>query len=181
MMILGLFPPSSSVTLFKLDLLAASITLRPVRVLPVKAIWSTRQHEVATPTDRSYLLDLGMLCKGLADFGTSAVDDIDDTRRDSSLLCDLSEEQSGEGSEFGGLEDDCVSTSQGRGNLPSQQHDCVLRSERQHKRRNIVEDSPGKFHATICATQPIGSWRVYDSLSSDVSMTLPEILSAHPA
>ena len=50
-MMLGLFPPSSRVTGFKLDLAAASMTLRPTRVLPVKATFSIFMwDEMAAPT-----------------------------------------------------------------------------------------------------------------------------------
>jgi len=49
-MMFGLFPPSSSVTVFKFDLAAASMTLRPTRVEPVNATFSIFMcDEIAAP------------------------------------------------------------------------------------------------------------------------------------
>ena len=50
-MIFGLFPPNSRVTGFKLDFAAASMILRPTRVLPVKATFPIFMwDEIAAPT-----------------------------------------------------------------------------------------------------------------------------------
>jgi len=50
-MMLGLFPPSSRVTVFKFDLAADSMILRPTRVLPVNATLSIFMcDEMAAPT-----------------------------------------------------------------------------------------------------------------------------------
>lgn len=54
-MMFGLFPPNSRVTVFKFDLAAASIILRPTTVLPVKATFSIFMWDaMAAPTVGPY-------------------------------------------------------------------------------------------------------------------------------
>ena len=66
------------------------------------------------------LLDVGVDGDGVTDTGTVAVDDVDDTRREASLLDEVSEDQSGQRGLLGCLEHNRVAGGQSRANLPGQ-------------------------------------------------------------
>ena len=74
-------------------------------------------------TSEGDLLDVGVDGDGVTDTGTIAVDNVDDTRREASLVDELSGEEGGERSEFGRLEDDTVAGSESGAELPGQHHD----------------------------------------------------------
>lgn len=121
-MMLGLFPPSSSVTTLRLDLADASWILRPVSVLPVNAIFLISGcNDIAAPavaprgtvrlTPRTHMSEMQLAVSGNDVYDTyehclayrwiNMV--VDRTRRETSFLYQASEFQGGKGRYFGWL------------------------------------------------------------------------------
>lgn len=101
-MMVGLFPPSSKVTTFKFVSAAVFKTFLPVAVLPVKAtLLMSGCSLIAWPTVAP---SNGCPSQDQKEYGekgsTVAIDDVDDSWRESRLVNKTCELQSGEGGEF---------------------------------------------------------------------------------
>lgn len=71
----------------------------------------------------AHLLDIHVFGNRLSNNVTVAVDDVDDTRGESSLDDELGHEERREGREFGGLEDDGVASGERGAYLPREHQD----------------------------------------------------------
>ena len=67
---------------------------------------------------RAYLVDVHVLSDGGTDVITETVDDVNDTRRETSFVSVLGEELGTQGSDFRGLENDGVTGRESRADFP---------------------------------------------------------------
>jgi hypothetical protein len=79
--------------------------------------WSTGLIE------RTYLVDLHMGTNGMTNDATITRNNIHNTGREAGLVYECAHAKSGEGGEFGGLENDTIACGKRGSNLPYKHHD----------------------------------------------------------
>ena len=78
----------------------------------------------------TYLLNIVVLADGSTDDMTVTINNVDNARGEASLADELSHEKRGERGKFGWLEDNGVSGSESRADLPGQHHNYEQREQR---------------------------------------------------
>ena len=76
-------------------------------------------------TSKGNLLNAMVLADGLTDSRPVSDDEVEDTRRDAGFAEHIGRHESGQGSQFGGLHDDGVSSAESGVNLPGPHQNCA--------------------------------------------------------
>lgn len=119
----GDLPPSSNVTFLRLDDAAAIEILRPVATDPVNA---TCACQLSLTPSKAYLVDAHVGSNGAARRSAQAREGVEDARRKTSLLCQITDRQRSQGRQFARFHNDRASRSERGRTLPRHHHDRVV-------------------------------------------------------